>query len=96
MNLSSTKPAFSTMTEKNLSRVSRIAAITDGDLVDRSATPLFREAMKQEIYWSPVFVAETSEPRVTLTVRLPVSGLVFGVINLKSLLNFDSGIQAEL
>ena len=73
---------------RELVRVARIAAITDRDLVDRSATPLFHEAMKQEIYWSPVIVAETSEPRVTLTVRLPGSGLAFGVINLKSLLNF--------
>jgi len=73
---------------KELVRVSRIAAITDRDLVDRSATPIFREGTKQEVYWSPVIVAETSEPRVTLTVRLPASGLVFGVINLKSLLNF--------
>jgi signal transduction histidine kinase len=73
---------------KELVRVSRIAAITDRDLVDRSTTPLFREGMKQEIYWDPVIVSETSEPRVTLTVRLPASGLVFGLINLKSLLNF--------
>jgi GAF domain-containing protein/HAMP domain-containing protein len=73
---------------KELVRVSRIAAITDRDLVDRSTTSLFREGMKQEVYWGPVIVSETSEPRVTLTVRLPASGLVFGVINLKSLLNF--------
>jgi signal transduction histidine kinase/HAMP domain-containing protein len=71
-----------------LVRVSRIAAIADRDLIDRSSTPLYRNAVKQEIYWSPVIVAETSEPRVTLTVRLPGSGLAFGVINLKSLLNF--------
>lgn len=73
---------------KELVRVSRTAAITDRDLVDRSTTPLFHEGMKQEVYWGPVIVSETSEPRVTLTVRLPASGLVFGVINLKSLLNF--------
>jgi signal transduction histidine kinase len=73
---------------KELVRVSRIAVITDRDLVDRSTTPLFREGMKQEVYWGPVIVSETSEPRVTLTVRLTASGLVFGVLNLKSLLNF--------
>lgn len=73
---------------KELVRVSRLAAITDRDLIDRSPTPLYRDAIKQEIHWSPVVVAETSEPRVTLTVKLPGAGLVFGVINLKSLLNF--------
>ena len=48
--------------------------------------------MKQEIHWEPVTITETSEPRVALTVRLPgfdtsLSGLVYGVINLKSLWN---------
>jgi signal transduction histidine kinase/HAMP domain-containing protein len=72
---------------KELVKVSRKAAITDRDLADRSATPLFREGMKKEVYWGPVTVAENSEPQVTVTVHLPGSGLVFGIINLKSLLN---------
>ena len=76
------------MKERNLIKVARIAAITETDLLDRSTTPLFRDAIKEEIYWSPVSVAETSEPHVTLTVKLPGAGLVFGVINLTSLLNF--------
>jgi signal transduction histidine kinase/HAMP domain-containing protein len=71
---------------KELVKLSRKAAITDQDLVDRSATPLFREGMKKEIYWGPVTLAENSEPQVTVTVHLPGSGLVFGIINLKSLL----------
>jgi len=72
---------------KELVKLSRKTAITDQDLADRSATPLFREGMKKEIYWGPVTIAETSEPLVTLTVHLPGSGLVFSVINLKSLIN---------
>ena len=70
-----------------LVRVSRKAAITDKDLLDRSATPLFRQATKKEIFWGPVTVAETSDPQVTVTVHLPGSGMVFGLINLKSLLS---------
>ena len=70
-----------------LVKVARKAAITDGDLVDRSTTALFREGLKQEIHWGSVTVTETSEPQVTLTVHLPGSGLVFGVINLKYLLS---------
>lgn len=54
---------------KELVRLSRTIAITDGDLVDSSATPLFREGMNQEVYWGPVMVTETSEPRVTLAIR---------------------------
>jgi signal transduction histidine kinase len=69
-------------------RLSRKIAITDQDLSNRSATPLFRDGTKQEIYWGPVTVAETSEPRVILASHLAGSGVVFGVINLKSLLDF--------
>jgi two-component system cell cycle sensor histidine kinase/response regulator CckA len=77
---------------KELFRLSRRTVITDRDLIDRSASSLFREGMKQEIYWGAVTITETSEPWVALTVRLPgfdtpLSGLVFGVINLKSLWN---------
>ena len=77
---------------KELIRVSRRTVITDRDLTDRSASPLFQEGMKQEIFWGPVTITETSEPWVTLTVRIPGSdpfpgGLAFGVINLKWLWN---------
>ena len=77
---------------EELIRLSRRIAITDQDLTDRSKSPLFREGMKQENYWGPVMITETSEPWVTLTIRLPSSatslrGLVFGIINLKSLWN---------
>ena len=75
---------------KELVRFSRRSAITDRDLVDRSGTPLFRDGMKQEMYWDRVIITETSEPWVTLAIRLPHSSglsgkLVFGVINLKGL-----------
>ena len=72
---------------KELVKVARKAAVTAGDLLDRSTTPLFRDGLKQEVHWGAVTVAETSEPSVTLTVHLAGSGLVFGVINLKSLLS---------
>ncbi len=77
---------------KELIRLSRRMVITDQDLVDRSTSALFRDGMKQEIYWGTVTITETSEPRVALTVRAhgfgsPLNGLVFGVINLKSLWN---------
>lgn len=78
---------------KEIVRLSRTIAITDGDLVDRSATPLFREGMNQEVYWGPVMVTETSEPRVTLAIRLPGSGLVFSVINLKALLDLTQELR---
>jgi PAS domain S-box-containing protein len=77
---------------REMIRVSRRAVVTDRDLVDRSDSSLFREGMKQEVAWGPVTLTGTSEPWVTLTVRLPGSdpalkGIVFGVINLKSLWN---------
>ena len=72
---------------KELIRVARRVAITDRDLIDRSTTQLFRDGLKQEVSWGAVTVADTSEPWVTLTVHLPATGLVFGVINLKSLLS---------
>ena len=81
---------------KELIRVARKVAITDSDLIDRSTTQLFRDGLKQEVSWGAVTVADTSEPWVTLTVHLAGAGLVFGVINLKSLLISDTGIQAEL
>ncbi|HUL30125.1 MAG TPA: PAS domain S-box protein, partial [Thermodesulfobacteriota bacterium] len=75
---------------KEILRLSRRTVITDLDLADRSASSLFREGTKQETHWEPVTITETSEPRVALTVRLPgfsasSGGLVYGVINLKSL-----------
>ncbi len=72
---------------KELVKVARKSAVTTGDLLDRSATALFRDGLKQEVHWGAVTVAETSEPSVTLTVHLAGSGLVFVVINLKSLLS---------
>ncbi len=77
---------------KEIIRISRRLAITDQDLVDRSASSFFREGMRQEVYWAPVTITETSEPWVTLALRRPGSGgisggLVFAIINLKSLWN---------
>ena len=51
-------------------RVSRVLAITDRDLSDRSASELFQEGRLQEVYWGPVMTTETSEPWVTLAVPL--------------------------
>ena len=83
---------------KELFRLSRRIAITDRDLADRSDSVLFREGMKHEIYWGRVMITETSEPWATLAVRLPgpdplLKGLVFGVINLKSLWNLTRGLK---
>ncbi len=56
---------------KELLRLSRRMVITDQDLVDRSASSLFREGMQKEFHWEPVVITATSEPWVTLTMRLP-------------------------
>ncbi len=75
---------------KELMRLSRRTVITDQDLSDRSASSLFRAGMQEETHWEPVTITATSEPLVALTARLPGSvgslhGLVFGIINLRSL-----------
>src|SRR6185503_672962 len=72
---------------KEFVKVARKAAVTEGDLLDRSRTPLFRAGLNQEIHWGPVAVGETSEPHVTLTTHLPGSNMVFGLVNLKYLLS---------
>ena len=71
-------------------RVSRVLAITDRDLGDRSASELFQEGRLREVSWGSVMITETSEPWVTLAVPLERSnaataGLVYGIVNLKSL-----------
>jgi hypothetical protein len=43
-------------------RVSRVLAITDGDLVDRSTSELFQEGRLREVSWGSVMITETSEP----------------------------------
>ena len=75
---------------KEMIRLSRRTVVTDQDLVDRSNSALFLEGVKQDILWGPLAVGETSEPWVTLSVRLPgpdsASGrLLFAVVNLKML-----------
>ena len=70
--------------------VSRVLAITDRDLGDRSASELFQEGKLREVSWGPVMTTETSEPWVTLAVPLErsnaaIAGVVYGIVNLKSL-----------
>jgi signal transduction histidine kinase len=72
---------------RELVRVARRTAITDADLIDRSATPLFRDGVGHEIRWQRVDIASNAEPLVTLTSHIPGSGLVFGTINLKLVLS---------
>ena len=79
-------------------RLSRKLAITDRDLADRSDAKLFQEGRQQAVYWGPVVTTETSEPSVALAVPLQrseatVAGVVFGVVNLKSLWNVTAEFQ---
>ena len=71
-------------------RVSRVLAITDRDLGDRSTSELFQEGRLREVSWGSVMITETSEPWVTLAMPLERSnaataGVVYGIVNLKSL-----------
>jgi hypothetical protein len=71
-------------------RVSRVLSITDADRRDLSASVLFAEGRRHEVYWGPVTTSETSEPLVTLAVPLERSnaskgGLVYGVLTLRAL-----------
>ena len=81
-------------------RVSRVLAITDRDLGDRSASELFQEGKRREVYWGPVMITETSEPWVTLAVPLERSkaataGVVYGIVNLKSLWEVTANLQLQ-
>jgi hypothetical protein len=71
-------------------RVSRVLAITDRGLGDRSASELFQQGGLRQTSWGSVMITETSEPWVTLAVPLECSnavaaGLVYGIVNLESL-----------
>jgi GAF domain-containing protein len=71
-------------------RLSRRVSFTDRDLRDLSTSALFQEGLQQGIYWGPVVITETSEPRVTLAVPLrrsgtAVPGLLYTSLTLKSL-----------
>jgi signal transduction histidine kinase/HAMP domain-containing protein len=71
-------------------RLSRRVSFTDRDLRDLSTSALFQEGLRQGIYWGPVVITETSEPRVTLAVPLrrsgtAVPGLLYTSLTLKSL-----------
>jgi signal transduction histidine kinase/HAMP domain-containing protein len=73
-------------------RLSRKLVISERELRDFSTSSIFQEGMRQETFWGPVVTTETSEPLVTLTIPLRSSetsadGMVFGVLNLKSLWN---------
>ena len=82
-------------------RVSRTLTITDRDLEDRSDAELFQEGRRGKVYWGPVMTTETSEPWVTLAVPLErsngaVVGVVYGIINLKSLWEITESFQLSL
>jgi hypothetical protein len=79
-------------------KVSRALAITAQDLGDRSAPKLFQEGRQHEVYWGPVTTSETSEPWVALAVPLKrskaaIAGVVYGIVNLKSLWELAEGLQ---
>ncbi len=79
-------------------KVSRVLAITDRDLGDRSAAEFFREGRQRKVFWGPVMITETSEPWVTLAVPLEHSngatvGVFYGIVNLKSLWEVTEGLQ---
>src|SRR6266511_105321 len=79
-------------------RISRILAVTNPELGDRSASALFQEGKRREVYWGPVTTSETSEPWVTLAVPLKrskadIAGVVYGILNLKSLWELTGELQ---
>jgi PAS domain S-box-containing protein len=79
-------------------RISRVLTLTDRDLEDRSSSALFQEVLQQPFYWGPVVTSETSEPWVTLAMPLErskaaVVGVVYGILNLKSLWEVTGGLQ---
>jgi len=79
-------------------KVSRVLAITDQELGDASTSELFQAGMQRRLYWGPVTTIETSEPWVTLALPLEgtgttVVGVVYGVVNLKSLWEVTGELQ---
>jgi len=79
-------------------KVSRVVAITDQELGDGSASVLFQEGMQRKTYWGPVVTTETSEPWVQLALPIEgsgttIAGVVYGVINLKSLCEVTGELQ---
>jgi signal transduction histidine kinase/CheY-like chemotaxis protein len=79
-------------------RISRILAVTNPELGDRSGSALFQEGKRREVYWGPVTTSETSEPWVTLAVPLKrskadIAGVVYGILNLKSLWELTGELQ---
>jgi signal transduction histidine kinase/CheY-like chemotaxis protein/HPt (histidine-containing phosphotransfer) domain-containing protein len=71
-------------------KVSRVLAITDHELGDVSTSELFQAGLQRKRYWGAVMTTETSEPWVTLARPLEgagtaITGVVYGVVNLKSL-----------
>jgi signal transduction histidine kinase len=79
-------------------KVSRVVAITDQELGDGSASELFQQGKQRKLYWGPVRTTETSEPWVTLALPLEgsgttIAGVVYGVVNLKSLWEVTSELR---
>jgi signal transduction histidine kinase/ActR/RegA family two-component response regulator len=79
-------------------RISRTLTITNRDLEDRSASPLFQEGRRGEVYWAPVLTTETSEPWMAVAVPIErskgaVAGVAYGIINLKSIWDVTEGFQ---
>jgi signal transduction histidine kinase/DNA-binding response OmpR family regulator len=79
-------------------KVSRVLAVTDRDLGDRSAAEFFQEGRLREVFWGPVMITETSEPWVTVAVPLERAnasavGVIYGIVNLKSLWEVTEDLQ---
>ena len=56
--------------------------------------------MQRQLYWGPIMTTETSEPWVTLALPLEgtgttIVGVVYGVVNLKSLWEVTAELQLE-
>ncbi len=71
-------------------RLSRRVATVEHVLRDHTGTSFFREGLRKPVHWDRVVITETSEPRVTLTMRFAstggrVPGIAYAVVNLKFL-----------
>jgi signal transduction histidine kinase len=75
-------------------RVSRLSMDVVGAGTDRSQDPAFVEAMKNTVYFSPVYFRKESEPYLTMAVaHLGKSGVTVAEINLKLELEVVSRIK---
>ncbi|MGE3541929.1 MAG: response regulator [Candidatus Tectimicrobiota bacterium] len=79
-------------------KIARLKAVTPRDLGDASASPMFQAAQQHQTYWGAVITTETSEPWITLAIPMKeagttLTGVVYGVINLKALWEVASALR---